>query len=98
MNQKSRAFAVTARFEAFARPLLVRTDQARIARHIGGKDRGETAGLGHFASPAAKRRPDRKSSRFSALRKFVTVGTTTDVIIRNRFTISWASSSRPMWA
>jgi hypothetical protein len=34
---------------------------------MGGEDRGEAAGLAHFASPAAKRTPDRKSSRSSAL-------------------------------
>ena len=49
----------TQRFEAFQRAFLVRPHQPRISRHIGGKDRGETAGLAHVASPAAKRRPDR---------------------------------------
>jgi hypothetical protein len=38
---------------------LVRPDQARIPRHIGGEDRGETAGLAHGASPAARRSPER---------------------------------------
>jgi hypothetical protein len=32
------------RLEAFVRTLLVRPHQTRIARHIGGEDRGETAG------------------------------------------------------
>jgi len=32
------------RFEAFKRALLVRSHQPRIPRHIGGKDRSETAG------------------------------------------------------
>jgi len=32
------------RLQAFERALLVRTHQARIARHIGGEDRGETGG------------------------------------------------------
>ncbi len=53
------------RFEAFERAFLVRPHQPRIPRHIGGEDRGETAGLAHVASPAASRRPDRKSSRCS---------------------------------
>jgi len=35
------------RLEPFVRALLVRTHQARIAWHIGGEDRGETAGRGH---------------------------------------------------
>jgi len=35
------------RLEAFVGALLVETHQARIARHIGGKDCGETAGRGH---------------------------------------------------
>jgi hypothetical protein len=29
--------------QAFERPFLVRSHQSRVARHIGGKDRGETA-------------------------------------------------------
>jgi hypothetical protein len=44
------------RLEAFVRPFLVRPHQARIAGHIGGKDRGETAGRGHGSgSPPASR-------------------------------------------
>ena len=35
------------RLEAFERALLVGAHQARIARHIGGEDRGKTAGRGH---------------------------------------------------
>jgi hypothetical protein len=35
------------RFEAFERAFLVRPHQPRIPRHIGGEDRGETAGCGH---------------------------------------------------
>src|SRR6516225_2146345 len=42
------------RFEAFERAFLVRPHQPRIPGHIGGKDRGETAGLIHAASPAAR--------------------------------------------
>ncbi len=34
------------RLEAFERAFLVRPHQPRIPRHIGGEDRGETAGLG----------------------------------------------------
>ena len=36
------------RLEAFERAFLVRPHQPRIPRHIGGEDRGETAGLGHL--------------------------------------------------
>jgi hypothetical protein len=35
------------RLEPFVRPFLVRSHQARIARHIGGEDRGKTACRGH---------------------------------------------------
>jgi hypothetical protein len=35
------------RLEAFVSPFLVHPHQARIARHIGSKDRGKTAGRGH---------------------------------------------------
>jgi hypothetical protein len=47
------------RFEAFVRAFLVRSHQPRITCHVGGEDRGETAGLAHTASPAANRSPDR---------------------------------------
>jgi hypothetical protein len=40
------------RLEPFVRAFLVRSHQARIARHIGGEDRGETADSGH-CSPGA---------------------------------------------
>jgi hypothetical protein len=33
--------------QAFVRALLILTHQLRIARHIGGEDRGETVGRGH---------------------------------------------------
>ena len=56
------------RFEAFERAFLVRPHQPRIPRHIGGEDRGEAAGLAHVVSPAARRRPDRNSSRSAGLR------------------------------
>ncbi len=36
------------RLEPFERAFLVRPHQPRIPRHIGGKDRGETAGSGHL--------------------------------------------------
>ena len=55
--------------EAFVRTFLVRPHQARIARHIGREDRREPAGLAHDASPIARRRPVRNSSRCSAFRK-----------------------------
>jgi hypothetical protein len=53
---------------------LVCPDQPRVADHISGEDGGETAGLAHFSSPAAKRKPDASSSRCSGLRKGLTVG------------------------
>jgi hypothetical protein len=48
--------------------LLVRPHQPRIPGHISGEDRGETAALAHGASPAARRKPERKSSRWSGFR------------------------------
>jgi hypothetical protein len=50
------------------RALLIRPHQPRIPRHIGGKDRREPTGLAHVSSPAAKRKPDKNSSRCSAFR------------------------------
>jgi hypothetical protein len=47
------------RFEAFERAFLVGSHQPRVARHIGGDDRGKAAGLAHPGSPAANRRPER---------------------------------------
>ena len=64
------------RLEAFEGAALVGADQPRIARHIGREDRREAAGLAHVASPAARRRPDRNSSRSSGLRKGRSLGTT----------------------
>jgi hypothetical protein len=45
------------RLEAFKCPFLVYAHQARIAPHIGGEDRGETARRGHYSSgmPALRR-------------------------------------------
>ena len=48
---------------------LVHPNQPRVAGHIGGEDSGKTAGLAHFSSPAAKRKPDSSSSRCSGFRK-----------------------------
>src|ERR1700731_3829291 len=56
-------------FEGLESPALVRPDQPRIPRHVGGEDGGEAAGLAHVTSPAARRRPERNSSRSSGLRK-----------------------------
>ena len=55
--------------------LFVRSDQARVARHIGSEDRGEATGLAHVVSPIAKRRPDRKCSRSSGWRQGRSLGT-----------------------
>jgi hypothetical protein len=38
---------VEMRLEAFVGPFLVCFHKARIARNVGGEDRGETAGRGH---------------------------------------------------
>ena len=52
--------------EAFVRPLFVGTHQARVPRHIGGEDRGETAGGGHYSSGMpALRYPSTYMSRIS---------------------------------
>jgi hypothetical protein len=39
------------RLEPFVRPVLIRSHETRIRRHIGGQDRSEAADMGHF-SPA----------------------------------------------
>jgi hypothetical protein len=54
--------------EPFQSSALVGADQPRIARDVGGEDRGEAAGLAHVASSIARRRPDRNRSRSSGLR------------------------------
>ena len=56
------------RFEAFERAFLVRPHQPRIARHIGGEDRGETAGSGH-GSPEIIPKPELPHRLFGALRR-----------------------------
>ena len=53
---------------------ILATDVAGYSRLIGGEDRDETAGLAHVSSPAAKRRPDKKSSRSSGFRSSTTLG------------------------
>jgi hypothetical protein len=50
------------------------------------------------ASPAARRRPERNSSRSSRLRYRIAGSITTGVIARSRLTVSRASSSRPRCA
>ena len=42
------------RLDAFVRAFLIGTHQARIADHIGGEDRGETADSGHCSPGATK--------------------------------------------
>jgi hypothetical protein len=84
------------RLEASVRAFLVHPHQPRIPCHIGGKDRGEASGLAHSASLAARRRPDRASSRSSELRQGRSLGTTCAVMARSRATIARASSSRPI--
>ena len=63
------------RLEALVRPFLISTHQARIARHIGGEDRGKTAGCGHHSSGIpALRSPAKKvasnKARIFGSRKF----------------------------
>jgi hypothetical protein len=45
------SIGLQSRLEVFEPTLLVRSHQARIARHIGGEDRGKTAGRSHGGSP-----------------------------------------------
>jgi hypothetical protein len=68
------------------------------ASHISGKDRGGAAGLAHVVSPIAKRRPDRKSSRWPELRSGEELANTPVVKARRCLTTSRASSRRPIWA
>jgi hypothetical protein len=35
--------------ESLVRPLLIRSHQARVARDVGGEDRGKAADRGHFS-------------------------------------------------
>ena len=86
------------RFEAFERAFLIRAHQSRIARDIGGQNRGEAAGLAHVVSPAASRRPDRNSSRCSGRRSGFAVGTITGVSATSRSRMDRASSKRPVCA
>src|SRR5580693_1649306 len=46
-----------ARRQAFVRAFLVRAHQARVTRHIGGQDRGETADSGHRSPVEITLRP-----------------------------------------
>src|SRR6516162_4850168 len=84
------------RLEPLEGTALVHPDQARVTCHIGSEDGGEAAGRAHGASLAARRRPDRNSSRCSGMRQCMAFGTTTDVMARSRSTASCASSSRPI--
>src|SRR5215471_3065394 len=65
------------RFEGIESARLVCSNQPRVAGHISGENRGETTGLAHIASPAARRRPESSSSRCSGFRKQPSSGTTT---------------------
>jgi len=51
------------RLEPVEGSFLIRPDQPRIPRHIGGEDRGKTARCGHAISLVTNRRPDSNSSR-----------------------------------
>jgi hypothetical protein len=52
-------------FEAFERAFLIRPHQPRVPRHIGGEDRGKTAGSGHPSGNPALRRPSAMTSAIS---------------------------------
>ena len=67
---------------------------------VGGAGSGSASqrGPAHVPSRAAKRRPDRNSSRYSKFRVWTVLGTTRGVMARSRPTIARASPSRPMWA
>jgi len=84
--------------QSLVRAFLVCPHKPRIPCDIRRKDRSETAGPGHIASPAAIRRPVKNSSRCSGFRYRMIVGITQGMIVRNRFTTSLASSSRPICA
>src|SRR5271167_1749623 len=53
------------RFEASEGAFFIRPHQPRIARHVGGKDRGETAALAHVSGTPALRSPSRRRSSTS---------------------------------
>jgi len=74
------------------------TPSAGIARHVGGEDRRKTAGLAHVSSPAARRRPDRNSSRALGSRSGLVDGTSTGVRDPIRLIIDRASLMRPICA
>jgi hypothetical protein len=88
----------SSRFTALPNFSIVRSPRPYLPHHVGGEDRGETAGLAHPASPAARRRPDKYSSRCSGFLQFMALGTTTFVRLRSRSMVSRASSRRPMCA
>ena len=79
---------------------VINSSPGDLAQVFDTKRRGSRrdGGSGHFVSPAASRRPDRNSSRCSVLRQCVALGTTSVVKVRNRLTVSRASSSRPRCA
>jgi hypothetical protein len=84
--------------EPLVRPLFVGSHQPRVPRHVGGENCGETTGLAHVASPAARRRPESKRSLCSGFRSVTLGEITAGVMALSRLTISRASSSRPIWA
>ena len=88
----------SSRFTSLPNFSIVRSPRPYLPHHVGGEDRGETAGLAHPASPAARRRPDKYSSRCSGFLQFMALGTTTFVRLRSRSMASRASSRRPMCA
>src|SRR5215472_15325120 len=57
------------RLEPLVRAFLVGTHQSRVARHIGGEDRGKTAGGSHWSGKPARRKPT--CSVFSASARYL---------------------------
>src|SRR6516162_1838145 len=82
------------RLEAFVRPLLVCPHQTRVARHIGGEDRGKTARGRHSSGIPASRRPAKKVASDKAR----TFGSPNDVIAFNRARLEYRSSLFSLWA
>ena len=51
-------------FQPLVRAFFIRAHQARVAHHIGSKDRGKTAGLAHVSGIPALRRPARNVASY----------------------------------
>ena len=72
---------------------LVRPHQPRIARDIGGQDRGEAAGRGHASGTPALRRPSRRRSAISPVGGMFSVIQVSENSGRRRSSVSRASAA-----